>query len=654
MRLKTCPLLLLALLGAGNATAIGLGEISVTSRLGERFQAEVALIENADEKRPGAECFRLSQPVDPDTPALTHGRVALTYKDGKGRLLIRSEHAINDPVLQLNLRAGCGTEIVRNYSVLIDPVGAFTQASGKEAAAQPATIAIPATRAESNPASGEWQANEGETIRSLLRTRFPRQTGTQRRWLGAIRAANPEIDLGPHGEAPLPAGTRLRIPETPPRASADDPARADPVPAEPPRLPRKSPAASRAPGEGRLAYRLVISGDGGQDSTPADALSLRLASELGTRRSEKTSENQRSVLRVEYKLLAALYERTSEQLSLAEQVRNLESSLAELHAATENGAAHPAAQPVTQSAAQPAVQPAVQPFSPADTLRTGQATPPAARPPAEKSPPPPADDGWWFELLALLGLIALLAGAFRYRALWPRIRTRKSDTELPETPDSMETEAVAASPLQAAAPSTSPPGADNTVEAPAATLTGDRQLSDHSHAATVVTEGYEFNPVMELAEIMISFGRIKGAAQALQEYIAQNPREALQPWLKLLDIYRQGNMREDFESLTEKLRLHFNVAPVAWEAASEPPQPPAIAADDALASIETLLPLLPNTAQFPHIGAELTRNWGSPACLAYLNNLLRDNRNGERQGFAPGMVSELLFLMDLLEKHRNG
>ena len=38
----------------------------------------------------------------------------------------------------------------------------------------------------------------------------------------------------------------------------------------------------------------------------------------------------------------------------------------------------------------------------------------------------------------------------------------------------------------------------------------------------------EVNPVMELAEIMLSFGRVKGCP-ALQEYIDQSPKEALQP-----------------------------------------------------------------------------------------------------------------------------
>ena len=48
-----------------------------------------------------------------------------------------------------------------------------------------------------------------------------------------------------------------------------------------------------------------------------------------------------------------------------------------------------------------------------------------------------------------------------------------------------------------------------------------------SMAAATLDEHFEVNPVMELADIMLSFGRVKGAAQALQEFIDHNPEEAL-------------------------------------------------------------------------------------------------------------------------------
>jgi hypothetical protein len=49
----------------------------------------------------------------------------------------------------------------------------------------------------------------------------------------------------------------------------------------------------------------------------------------------------------------------------------------------------------------------------------------------------------------------------------------------------------------------------------------------------------EVTAVVELAEIMLSFGRTKGAQRALEEFIAQQPTAAVTPWLKLLEVHRQ-------------------------------------------------------------------------------------------------------------------
>ena len=68
-----------------------------------------------------------------------------------------------------------------------------------------------------------------------------------------------------------------------------------------------------------------------------------------------------------------------------------------------------------------------------------------------------------------------------------------------------------------------------------------------------------------------------------------------------------------------------------------------------VASIDQLLPRLPTLGREVRITREISRTWGSPECLAYLNRLLRDNRDGARKGFASGAVRELLLLIELLE-----
>lgn len=164
------------------------------------------------------------------------------------------------------------------------------------------------------------------------------------------------------------------------------------------------------------------------------------------------------------------------------------------------------------------------------------------------------------------------------------------------------------------------------------------------HAPTVVVEhpahlprpparpaaSREVLPVMELAEVMLSFGRVNGATEALLECIEANPRVALQPWLRLLEIYRGNGMRAEFESLATNLNQTFNVEVVAW--------------NDAVPNerVEMSLELV------PHVRDQIDALWGKPECFEYLQKLLHDNRDGQRIGFTLPVVKEILLLIELM------
>ncbi len=146
---------------------------------------------------------------------------------------------------------------------------------------------------------------------------------------------------------------------------------------------------------------------------------------------------------------------------------------------------------------------------------------------------------------------------------------------------------------------------------------------------------------LDLAEIMLSFGRVTGAAKTLQEYVTANPQEALRPWIRLLQIYQDNGMREEFEAMALKLNRNFNVEIIRWQG-DEPRKElellPLGTAQQAAVTLE----------QIPHIRARIVALWGSADCGAYLEQLLRDNRDGQRSGFALPVVEEVLFLIDLL------
>jgi MYXO-CTERM domain-containing protein len=147
-------------------------------------------------------------------------------------------------------------------------------------------------------------------------------------------------------------------------------------------------------------------------------------------------------------------------------------------------------------------------------------------------------------------------------------------------------------------------------------------------------------PALELAEIMLSFGRVSGAARTLEEYIAALPQESARPWIRLLHLYQRNGMRQEFEALTVKLNRNFNVEILAWEEERRSGELELEPIAGIPAKAETL-------ADIPRLRDDIVALWGKPECRDYLENLLRDNRQGKRKGFPLAIAEEILFLIDL-------
>jgi pilus assembly protein FimV len=251
---------------------------------------------------------------------------------------------------------------------------------------------------------------------------------------------------------------------------------------------------------------------------------------------------------------------------------------------------------------------------------------------------------WWLTLAAVLSLLGWASWLFR--------RGRERRSEPPELP------VTVVPPFDSSDDTGWELQANNGLDAPL--VDSDSRMPGDAVAATANDLGSsaqqqpkrddaEVAAVLELAEIMVSFGRARGAEQALEDFVSAHPLVALTPWLKLLELYRQNGQRQDFETLGLRLRRHYNIAAPEWERVGEVFEPLAIVGEEQTASIDQLLPQLPTLGQVARIRCEISRIWGSPECLIYLNKLLRDNRNGERRGFAAGAVRELLLLIDLME-----
>lgn len=445
---------------------------------------------------------------------------------------------------------------------------------------------------------------------------------------------------------PLAAQSRRAAPVARSRSlaaprSADAPERLQPRSVE------KRPAASSLPD------RLLLSS--GEDvGEPSLRLATDLLSQAVGSGSSGTTDAQREILRLEFRMLLAMNEQATSQLATAEKLRNMESTLGELQQRAADFSQRiekdgQVAAPVVKDVVAPNVV-AVEPEASAGLSE------------------------WSFYGVAL-GVVLGLAGWFG----WRKYRERQLDQDDvagypvaapdlrvdPKRDDEREESGVvdlAVEPGGSAAPMAVDlelDGGETPAVSPVVAPVHASESMDSvlSISATTLDEHFEANPVMELADIMLSFGRVKGAAQALQEYIDNNPQEALQPWIRLMDVYRMAGMRNEFEAVSRNLNQNFNVEVQQWSGADAATGTHSLdlVLEDAPPA-EVLVPAAPKPEcleDMPRLMNMVCDQWATGDVVGYLYQLLRDNRGGQRVGFALPVVEEILFLIELKEtSHR--
>lgn len=659
-------LLTTLLLPAGNAEAVGLGRLTVYSTQGRPLIAEVELTDTPASDQPLMECFRLGSEGNSasSAPVVANGRITLEQSGGRYRLHISSEQSVNDPVVQLSLRKGCGAEVTKNYLLSVPTAKTRPLVTGDRPLRLPRARSLDDQREEVAEAAAtrEFRLDRKTSARELARKRHPGRPTAQARYLRALQAANPDIDLGRRGQNRLPAGTWLSIPAKSPRMST--------LPAVLRAKPTRNESASvtPVPSPTKNADRVIVSSGRPVDETSV-ARAPQPANDAAGSANRKTNDD-------EARLLAAVDAQSEQHRLLSEKIRLLDERIQELQKAAVPAAAPPS---VAATGSAPAASPspaAASTDSPTAAPNTASTATPAAAPasvPATVATAAPSSSGiatsladkplpktrknnsfwseWGYELLfgALAVAIAtLMLLRHRSRSISPApVATQATTTELPDQapPETISRWQLVGQSENLSVFDRAPTGA--------AGHSGDAS-EQRSSSANPPGEQEEMTAVLELAEIMVSFGRLAGAAQAIEEFIEKHPQIAVTPWLKLLEIYRQNGQREAFVALGVRLQKHFNVAPADWDSMEENVQTQFSTSDAQSIPIEQLLTRLPTLGQLPHIQKEIARTWATPACASYIDKLLRDNRNGERRGFLLGTVRELLLLSDVLETRLTG
>lgn len=150
-------------------------------------------------------------------------------------------------------------------------------------------------------------------------------------------------------------------------------------------------------------------------------------------------------------------------------------------------------------------------------------------------------------------------------------------------------------------------------------------LRDHELEMPTVAE---VTDAMHEAEFWMSLGKPEKAAEVLELYSRAEHATSPVTWLYLFELYRSLGEEDKYAQLRTQFQRRFNAQIPAWDDALPDPLEHGIESQQILLSKICML-------------------WGTSQLIAFLEDLIIDNREGMRTGFALPAYRDLLFLLDL-------
>lgn len=567
--------------------AVDIWKISVQSHRGEPLRA-LASVQTQPGEEIRAECLALGDEhdaPDPDFPILREARLSLS--DAGDTIELSTQTPIDSPTVSVVLRVQCPGQpyIARQFNIQLPP--------------RVSAIRIGDTTPRGPGTNLKTAA--GETPESIARVMIPRDRKAQRDLARAIIHTNPAL-FPDRRSRRLPPGATLFIPDL--RTVREILVTAPPLPAAaaPATRPQSAPAAATSPETvpPRTADTTKPSAPAKRATAPR--LVLRLSShELDLSFSEGVTESKRAELRRLFRGETARVARIPAATQAAD-TSLLELRLSELRATQSTMDA----QLKTLEDAVDGLRKAIVAFNP----RPGPAPRPAPRPePRPALQPAVAREETPWLLWAMLAIVAVLvtAGAFR---LGRRIQARNLMREHEQRIDTLLDEArAAAGPLfTESAPESAVPAREHLAKPPVrakerspaasgltdktdvasppaptavapdfandtqpqATAGVDLELDSGADAQAAEKLAVSTNLRQEMDEALdnsrsmftdvdrfIALGRTQNAISLLEFQVHKDPDDR-DSWIKLMAIYRQEAMDEEFERAHREFKQRFS------------------------------------------------------------------------------------------------
>ena len=213
LRPSALKIMILGLLSPGAALALGLGDIHVESALHQPLAAQIEVVgataENAATLSASIADQETFQRYGLERPASLASTALTVRQDGQGHtyLLLRSTDTFTEPMVTLlvDLHSPSG-ELIREYTVLLDPPGMSSEHGSAEVAAQEtspaartaeetapiAAAAIPRTTAEgAKPTHDTYTVARRDTLARIASIAGAHSRSDRRKMMIAIFRANP-------------------------------------------------------------------------------------------------------------------------------------------------------------------------------------------------------------------------------------------------------------------------------------------------------------------------------------------------------------------------------------------------------------------------------------------------------------------------------
>jgi pilus assembly protein FimV len=593
------------------AHAVGLGQLNVLSALGQPLQAEIELT-SVSRDEAGSLAVKLASPEAfrqaniEYNPALQNLRFSVDQRNGRPVVRVTSSQPINEPFVDLLIEVSSrDSRLVREYVVLLDPVGSRRVQSAEATPAPSATApasqqqrqnrpaASSASSASSAPAAqggaDNYTVKRGDTLASIA-GQYRRDNVSLDQMLVAMQRANPNAFVEGNMNR-LRSGQILSVPSSD-TARAIDTAEA-----------RRIVVAQSADFN---SYRNRLAGQVAGAAAGQQGESGQIASgRIGARVEEQKNpaSESRDKLQVSRSGTAPAAAETEDRIAKDKALAEANSRVAELEktvndlqklleirnrdlAARQNSAAAaatPAAGAAPAANAPPAAAPAAAAAGAAaagagkeagaapeaksaPAAEAAQASAPAEKPAAADKPKPivkpapaPAPEPGFLESLgsnptALGGgalIVALLAalGVSRSRA-----KKKKTALAAAEVAQARQNSTLKANSLFGA------PGAQNVD-------TSNSVFNSHFSPSASQLDTNEVDPVAE-ADVYIAYGRDAQAEEILKEALRNQPdRTAVRA--KLLEIYANRKDLRAFETTAAELHAMTKGQGEDWEQAAK-------------------------------------------------------------------------------------